>query len=352
MDTGDLRQRPGGLGLAAALGTPVAVALLIACGPNGASLEATIDARVQEAFAGLPTATAQASITPQPTATPQPTVTPQSIPVPAPTATRVPDPTPQPTATPVVFPTPLPTATAAATPTPAPTATPVPTATPATFVPSFADVYNRVRLGVVEIRHGTTIGTGWAIEDGWIITNEHVVESASTVSVRIPLAPSGSRTLTGIVRGRDARRDLAAIQVDHGLKPLPRRVIGTTDGGLAVIQIGYSTGVLGYPAAKLGVVTAVFGFSGAALSTGISSFDPGASGATSGISIVVTDAAADPGDSGGPVIDSYGAVVGTIFGSIVFSGDKRVTGQQQAIGVKDINAVWPDLKRGIDTSSR
>jgi S1-C subfamily serine protease len=219
-------------------------------------------------------------------------------------------------------------------------------------VPNFAEVYNRVRTSVVEIRHGTSVGTGWAIEDGWIITNEHVVESATTVAVRIPVAPTGSRTLTGIVRGRDTRRDLAAIQVDHGLTPLPRRVIGTTDGGLAVIQIGYSTGVLGFPAAKLGVVTAVFGHSGAALSSGISSFDPGAAGSTSGISIVVTDAAADPGDSGGPVLDPDGVVVGTIFGSIVFSGDKRVTGQQQAIGVKDINAVWPDLKRGIDTSTR
>lgn len=48
----------------------------------------------------------------------------------------------------------------------------------------------------------------------------------------------------------------------------------------------------------------------------------------------------------------HGVVIGTVFGAVVSSAEKRVIGQQQAIGVRDLNEVWDELKNGVDTSSR
>lgn len=246
------------------------------------------------------------------------------------------------------------------TPTPAPTATPMPTATPiavptpidlAGLQPDAREAYNRVRKSVVLITQNGSQGTGWAIEPGWIVTNAHVVDTASTVRMRLPSEDGKAAEMIGTVRGRDTKRDLAAVQVEHGLPPLPTRVLTSADAATTVIKLGYSTGVLPFPSVSQGLVSAVFDHSGTTLGPGTARLSDGSS-TPNGISIIVIEAPADPGDSGGPITDLSGNVVGTIFGAIISSGEKRVTGQQQAIGVRDINAVWGDLKLGIDTTNR
>lgn len=212
----------------------IAVLLLasMACGPSGDEVAATIDARVQAALAQVPTQT------PLPTITPVPTVTPQPEP------TLVPVATPQPTVTPVTWPTPQPTVTPAATVTPQPTSTPQPI--PPGLVGA-GDLYDDLRLSVVEIRTATGIGSGWPVDEGWIVTNAHVVGNSSTVFVRIPNTTGGFDTALGQVRGKDTRRDLAVIEVDHGAPVLPTRVINAGDAGEAIVQLGYSAGVSGFP---------------------------------------------------------------------------------------------------------
>jgi len=59
-----------------------------------------------------------------------------------------------------------------------------------------SDIYADLRRSVVRISAGETYGSGWAIEEGWIITNAHVVAGNSTVTVEVPLA-NGGVTLDG-----------------------------------------------------------------------------------------------------------------------------------------------------------
>lgn len=328
---------------------PFAVAITavatFACGGD-VDLEGTIDVRVLEALAAQPT------VTPQPTSTPQPVPTPQTVPTPLPTPTPAPTVTPQPTATLAPAPTPPSTATPQPTSTPAPTATPQepfpPTSTPMA-VP--VDLYSEVRLSVVKIRNGSTTGSGWAIEDGWIITNEHVIAGSGTVSVEVPNTSGGVEILTGTVRGFDKKRDLAAIQVAHSAPILPTRVIEAEDAGTAIIQLGYSVSSTGgFPVVHSGVVTTVIRHLGTVLETSSQRADEGND--TAGVGVVIFDADADPGDSGGPVLDLQGNVVGITFGAVVFtSGGKRVIGQQQATGIESIDRVWTQLKNGTITTS-
>ncbi len=322
----------------------LAVFALAACS-EGPDIDATIDARIQLALEARPTVTPQPSPTPQPTPTSPPAPTPQAIPTALPTATPAPTVTPQPTSTAAPEPTPIPTATPPPTPTSTSPLPPTPTAIP---VPN--DLYADLRLSVVKIGNGGNVGSGWAIEEGWIITNEHVVSSASTVSIEVPLAEGGVRTLTGTVRGVDSRRDLAAIEVDHRAPILPRRVVVATDAGTPIMQFGYS--VLsdgGFPVVHTGVITTVIRHLGNVLDNGPQRADEG--GDTAGVGVVVFDADADPGDSGGPVVDMQGNVVGITFGSVISTNSgKRVIGQQQATGVESIDRVWNQLKNGVNTT--
>ncbi len=206
-------------------------------------------------------------------------------------------------------------------------------------------------MSVVKIRNGNSVGSGWAIEEGWIITNEHVITGASTVSVEVPQPEGGVEVLTGVVRGIDTKRDLAAIQVGHDAPVLPTRVVVATDAGTPIMQLGYSVSSTGgFPVVHTGVITTVVRHVGNVLDDGPQRADEG--GDIGGVGVVIFDADADPGDSGGPVVDMQGNVVGITFGAVVTSpGGKRVIGQQQATAVESINRVWSQLKDGTNTTS-
>jgi S1-C subfamily serine protease len=335
-----MRSRPNQL--AVAVIAIILSVVMLACSPD-VDIDATIDARVQDAIA------AQVTVTPQPTPSPQATVTPITLPTPLPTATPV---TPAATSTPAPTATPQPEPTLVATATPQPTATPIPGLEPTpTALPVVSDLYASVRLSVVRIRNGNSIGSGWAIEDGWIITNQHVVNGTSTVTVEIPLANGGVATKTGTVRGVDTKRDLAAVQINHGAGALPTSVITVSDAGIPIIQLGYSViADGGFPVVHQGVVTTVVRHLGSVLDDASQHADEG--GDTAGVGIVYFDAAADPGDSGGPVLNLQGEVVGITFGSVISTGTggKRVIGQQMATSVESILRVWEQLKSGVNTS--
>lgn len=205
-------------------------------------------------------------------------------------------------------------------------------------------------MSVVKIIAGDSYGSGWAIEDGWIITNEHVVSGRSTVTVEVPRAGGGVDVKTGTVRAVDTKRDLAAVQVDHGAPVLPMRVVLAGDAGTQIVQFGYSVNSTGgFPVIHTGVITTVVRHLGSVLSNASQRADEGDD--TGGVGIVLFDADADPGDSGGPVLDLQGNVVGITFGATIStSGGKRVIGQQQATSVESIERVWSQLKNGSNTT--
>ena len=267
---------------------------LAACGPSTEEIDATTEAKIATAIAGI------AAATPQPTATPAtipPTATPVTFPTP------LPIPTPLPTATPVTFPptpTPQPAPTPAPAPTPQPTATPqpIPTPVPPSVAASFVDVYQDVAGSVVYIETSNGAGTGWVIAEGLIATNQHVVGTQNTVTVRHAFLPP----FTGSVVMTDSVRDIAFIAFNTSIMSLdilPMRSITTESIGEAVMILGFgggrgtlTNGSVGGAAAKNGIFSQIVDFE------------------SQGGRRLQLDAVMDPGDSGGPVLDVNGMVIG------------------------------------------
>ena len=100
--------------------------------------------------------------------------------------------------------------------------TPQPTATPQIISQIIKpnDLYNQWRFSVPRISSSGGTGTGWAIEDGWIITNEHVVRDETTVIVTVPQANGTTKDIYGIVYGVDKKRDFAAVKINSNLNQL------------------------------------------------------------------------------------------------------------------------------------
>jgi serine protease Do len=133
-------------------------------------------------------------------------------------------------------------------------------------------------------------GSGFIVSaDGLILTNAHVVDSAKEVTVKL----IDHREFKAKVLGTDKASDIAVLKIDaHGL-PVVR--LGNSDGlgvGDYVLAIGAPFGL--EETATAGIVSA----------TGRSLPGDGA------VPFIQTDAAVNPGNSGGPLFDSSGAVVG------------------------------------------
>lgn len=175
---------------------------------------------------------------------------------------------------------------------------------PDTTVPmdgSLEALYKNVIPGVVAIQTDTGLGSGFVYDDsGDIVTNQHVIEGASTVEVSFS---SGFKAF-GTVVASDTDADVAVVKVDapaSEIHPLPIGDSSTLEVGQPVVAIGNPFGLTG--TMTLGIVS------------GLGRTEP-ASAATSGngffstADIIQTDAAINPGNSGGPLFNLNGEVVG------------------------------------------
>ena len=128
---------------------------------------------------------------------------------------------------------------------------------------------------------------------GLLITNQHVVDGAARLTVRL----ADGRELPAEVLGGDAVTDLAVVQVDA--HDLPAARLGDSEAlrvGQFVLAVGHALGLPGGPTVSMGVVSA------------LARPLPGTDFVFEGL--VQTDAAINPGNSGGPLVDLGGAVVG------------------------------------------
>ena len=166
--------------------------------------------------------------------------------------------------------------------------------------PWVREVYNRDGPGVVSVyvsseEVGPGGGSGFVVDErGHMVTNQHVVDGADAVSVRFA---SGAREEAEVV-GEDPSTDIAVIKVD------------APEGALRPLELGDSDRVtVGDPVVAIGNPLDV----GISVTTGIVSGLGRPVPAPNNYTIdgaVQTDAALNPGNSGGPLLDSRGTVIG------------------------------------------
>jgi S1-C subfamily serine protease len=173
------------------------------------------------------------------------------------------------------------------------------------FSNDLADLVAAAAPSVVGIEHRHGQGSGVVLaQDGFILTNAHVAAGDGPLRVRLP----GARVVAGELVGADARTDLAVVRAAAtDLPPL-----ALADRRLRVGEVVVAIGnPLGFErSVSLGVVSALHRNLGkmAAGPRGA----PGASAPRGEVleGLVQTDAAVNPGNSGGPLVDARGAVVG------------------------------------------
>ena len=192
---------------------------------------------------------------------------------------------------------------------------------------SIAAVAARILPSVVTIRvkgaDAAGTGSGFVMRsDGYILTNNHVIEGAGTKGTITVLFPDGKSSDATIV-GRDESYDLAVIRVSR--RTLPALVLGSS----SAVVVGDPVFAVGAP---LGLDSTVTSGIVSALNRPVTAGGAGASSA-SFINAIQTDAAINPGNSGGPLLDMAGRVIGVNSAIARVAGAQSTDGQSGNIGV-------------------
>ncbi len=166
--------------------------------------------------------------------------------------------------------------------------------------------------------------TGVVLErSGFVVTNQHVVDGATEVRVRL----ADGRDLAAEVLGGDAVTDVALVKVDA--VDAPAAPLGESSAlrvGQVVLAIGHALGLPGGPTVSTGVVSAL----GRPL--------PGSDFIFEGL--IQTDAAINPGNSGGPLVDLGGTVIGLNTAMMPFA-----QGVGFAIPIDAVRRIADELRR-------
>jgi serine protease Do len=170
--------------------------------------------------------------------------------------------------------------------------------------PSVVTITSAGISGSTPYSSGTGVGSGFIVNaDGLILTNNHVVDGASSLTVTL----SDSRELAATVVSTDPTHDLALIKVSAtGLTAVTLGDSSTVQVGQLAIAIGSPLGTF-TDSVTQGIV------SGLDRSITVGDSATGAQEDLSGL--IQTDAAINPGNSGGPLLDASGNVVGIITAS-------------------------------------
>ena len=170
-----------------------------------------------------------------------------------------------------------------------------------------------------------SLGSGFIIDkDGFILTNNHVVEKTDEIKVTL----ADEKEFDARIIGRDSKTDLALIRIetDEPLEPLP---LGDSD----VLEVGDWVVAIGNPFGLDHTVTA-----------GIVSAKYRRIGAGSYDNFIQTDASINLGNSGGPLLNTKGEVVG--INTAIYSGSGGSIGIGFAIPVNMAKDLLPQLKIG------
>ena len=177
---------------------------------------------------------------------------------------------------------------------PTPLAPAPPSAAAAAPTSSLEDMVSRIVPAVASIEAGAVRGTGFFIQPDRVLTNAHVVEGQSSVRLHV-----GKTVYNARVTGTAPGVDLALLQVFNPDANQPTLRLGsaaTARAGQEVIAVGAALGVLSNTVTR-GIVSAIR--------------------QAGDVMLIQTDAALNPGNSGGPLVDRSGVVIGV--NSIGFS---------------------------------
>ncbi len=170
---------------------------------------------------------------------------------------------------------------------------------------SLAALAERARPSVVLVRdgrHGAGSGIIWRA-DGMIMTNHHVVARRDEAMI----VTDDDRVLRGVVLARDPVLDLAALRVEA--RDLPAATIGASEG----VRVGELVLAVGNPWGQRGIVTA-------GIISGVGEID--VAWRRSKAEYLRSDVQLAPGNSGGPLLDARGRVIG--INAMIFGGDLSV----------------------------
>jgi serine protease Do len=164
-------------------------------------------------------------------------------------------------------------------------------------------------------------GSGFLVSpDGYILTNNHVVENADRIEVTL----SDSRKFRATIKGTDQNTDLAVIKIEAS--GLPIAILGDSDE----VQQGDWVLALGSPFGLQQTVTA-----------GIVSATGRELGGSQFSRFIQTDASINPGNSGGPLVNMQGQVIG--INSMIFSPSGGNVGIGFAIAANTVREVFDQL---------
>ena len=205
---------------------------------------------------------------------------------------------------------------------------------------NFQDFFNRFFGGQMPDQEGgeggddgrvsESLGSGFIVDPkGYIITNNHVIEKADKIYVKLSTDPD-SQDLGRPARviGVDKATDLAVIKIDTS-SPLPTVKLGNSD----TAEVGDWVEAIGSPFALSQTVTAGI------ISAKNRTIEPGASGQFQ--HFIQTDAAINPGNSGGPLLNMNGEVVGV--NTAIFTQSNGYQGIGFAMPSNTVVEIYNDL---------
>lgn len=185
-----------------------------------------------------------------------------------------------------------------------------------------SEVFNLVSPSVVKIICGGGSGSGFVFESsGYILTNEHVARHCGTTAT---IKLKDNTVLTGNVLGKDAINDVAVIKVNQSL---PSLVLGDSDE--QALPLGSNIFVLGHP----------LGLNNIVITQGLLTSRQRDSNL--GFDYLTTDAATEPGSSGGPWVNGQGEVIGL--------HEAALNSVKLSIPISFTKTIIPKLKTGVST---
>lgn len=157
-----------------------------------------------------------------------------------------------------------------------------------------AKIVESVRPAIVRLEAGDYVGTGMIIDStGYILTCNHLIEGAESVTATL----YDGRRYEATVVSQDEQKDLGIVRIDAAGVSFPCVTLGSSEqlkSGEEILAIGYSMGLEGETTVSKGIVSAFRNFDG--------------------VDLIQTDAAVNPGCSGGPLLNFKAEVVGVLVG--------------------------------------